>query len=72
MAKSKFQYILYYYYIITHSSNLEITMSFPTEFAADFSSFRIDPEPNKYLSNTSNSPLSMWQDEFASNFPLSA
>lgn len=33
------------------------------EFAVDFSSFRIDPEPDKYLSNASNLPLLAWQDK---------
>lgn len=38
-------------------------MSFPTKFAIDFSSFRIDPELNKYLSNTFNLSLSVQQNE---------
>ena len=38
-------------------------MSFLTEFVADFSSTRIDPKSDKYLSNTSDLSLSTWQAE---------
>lgn len=38
-------------------------MSFPTKFVVDFSSFRIDPKPHKYLSNAFNLPLSVQQNE---------
>lgn len=38
-------------------------MSFLTKFAADFSSFRIDLEPDKYLFNAFDPPLSAQQDE---------
>lgn len=33
-------------------SNAEISMLLLIEFASDFSSFRIDSKPDKYLSNT--------------------
>lgn len=38
-------------------------MSFAIDFANELSSFRFDPEPNKYLSNAFDLILSMWQDE---------
>lgn len=59
----KFQYIPYHYYIIAYSSNPETIISFPLEFATDFSNFNIDPKFDKYLSNSSNLPLSAWQDK---------
>lgn len=59
----KFQYISYHYYIIAHSSDLKIIILFLTEFATDFSSFRIDPKPDKYLFNASDLPLSVRQDK---------
>lgn len=63
MAKLKFQYISYHNYIIVYSSNLKITMLFPTEFRANFSSFRIDPKLDKYLSNAFDLTPPMQQDK---------
>lgn len=37
-------------------------MLFFTEFAIDICNFRIDPEPEKYLTNTFNLPLLACQD----------
>lgn len=38
-------------------------MSFAIDFATEFSSFKVDPEADKYLSNTSDLILLMWHDE---------
>lgn len=38
-------------------------MLFAIDFATEFSSFKVDPEADKYLPNTSNPILLMWHDE---------
>ena len=44
-------------------------MSFATNFAIEFPSFRIDSEPNKYLFNTSN-PFLLIQHNKASRLEI--
>lgn len=52
--------LLLYYYSFQQP---KIIISFFTEFTIDFSSFRTDLKPDKYLSNTSNLPLLIYQDK---------